>query len=83
MINGLLNELADAQAACDDVHAQYVATCNRLLPEYENNMNMHAASADSCDQTVVDTNALLADAEEQLTATLAELDSVNARIEAV
>merc|ERR1712139_198825 len=40
------------------------------------------ACADTCDQTVVDTQALLADAEEQLDATLAELASVNARIEA-
>merc|ERR1712110_508386 len=82
MIDSLVGQLNDQQAAADAVHAQARATCDRLLPEYANNRDYNTQCADTCDQTVVDTQALLADAEEQLDATLAELASVNARIEA-
>merc|ERR1712151_1457750 len=82
MIDSLVGQLNDQQAAADAVHAQARATCDRLLPAYANNRDYNTACADTCDQTVVDTQALLADAEEQLDATLAELASVNARIEA-
>merc|ERR1712048_988208 len=68
MIDSLVGQLNDQQAAADAVHAQA--------------RDYNTACADTCDQTVVDTQALLADAEEQLDATLAELASVNARTEA-
>lgn len=45
MIEGLLHELHDAAEVCEKNHNMAVATCKRLLPEYEGNMENHNHNA--------------------------------------
>merc|ERR1719446_734760 len=82
MVEGLIVELHDAQGECDAAHAQAVATCDRLIPEYDNKRDLNKKSQSVSEQTREDTEELLADAEEQLENTQNELQSVIDRINA-
>jgi len=81
LINTLLANIEAMKEESDAFHAQARASCNRLIPEYSNKMAYHAEQRDICQNIVNETTDLRAEAMTQLDNTIAELISVNARIE--
>ena len=65
MIVEIQNSMNQEQVDADAAHAVVRTQCNELLPAYEQKRDSHASSQAMCEQTVVDTNELLAQAQEQ------------------
>ena len=56
--------------AADEQHNEDLVVCEREITSSANSRDAHAASQVQCEETVADTQALLADAEAELAATI-------------
>ena len=69
------------QEAADAQHNQDLVTCDREINGAANQRDSHAASQAQCEETIVDTQGLLADAEAELAATIENIAFLTQAIE--
>ena len=80
-MNELIADTQAEQTAADAKHNEDTVVCEREITSAAANRDSHAASQAQCEQTIVDTQGLLASAEEELAATIENIAFLTNAIE--
>ena len=81
LVNELVAGLQADQAAADAQHNEDVVVCEREITNSANKRDSHAAAQVECEETVADTQELLAAAESELATTIETIAFLTQEIE--
>ena len=81
LVDELIAQTQNEQAAADAQHNEDTVVCEREITGAANSRDSHAASQVQCEQTVADTQVLLAEAENELAMTIENIAFLTQAIE--